>query len=238
MAKEQGMSFYQKDIYNHVIGEHACALQPEQVRKMPINTNTIYQVNAQVPGKHIKTIFPVMVARYTPESVGSFQPYIKQVLRVVPGDEPDFYMEAIKFDIRNFRRMTGTLLKDLKNTDTLIGFNVQAKKNGKHHPAIHAKYFIPWALEVLKDKKDSPYIIADYEPGSDTYDQFAEAYKPTSREVGEVSRAKLSAMQNTWGHKQISQLGYKLFPQNNVQFVSPTQGMRPNILALYRMSGK
>lgn len=238
MANEQGLHFYQKDIYNQVIQDHVCALPPSLVRKMPINTNTIYHVSAQEPEKPLRTISPVMVARYTPESVGSFQPYIKQVLRVVPGDQPDIYMEAMTFNIPNFRRMTGTLLKDIKDTDTLIGFNVQAKKDGKHHSAIHAKYFIPWALEILKEKKGSPYIIADYEPGSDTYNQFVEGYHPPSRSKEDDYPARLSAMENTWGHKQITQAGYAIAPHDTVQFISPGPGMKPNILALYKMTGK
>ena len=157
---------------------------------------------------------------------------------MVSGDEPDYCMEAMFFNIPHFRAMTGSLLDRLKNTDALIGFNVNAKKNGKHHPAIHAKHFIPWALEVLADQKHPPYIIADYEPGSDTYNQFARAYHPKSSDSTDVMHAKLTAMEATWGHTQIAQAGYSLFPDTNVQFISPGQGMDPMILALYKKIGK
>jgi len=118
--------------------------------------------------------------------MGQYQPYIKEAPRVVSGDDPQISMEAIIYNIPWFKKLTGSLLKDLKNTNTLIGFNINTQKEGKYHPAFRAKKFIPWALNVYQNLKKPLHVIADYEYGSDTYNQFTQAYHPSSQDGLEV----------------------------------------------------
>lgn len=222
-------------IHNAVYSGDACTLPVDEVAKMPMNSNTLYHVATREPGQSVDTLTPVMIAKYEAEVMNPMQKYMKEVLRIVPGDDQDFIMEAFVFDVPLMRLVTADLLKDIKNSDVMIGFNFMTKKNGKHHPAIHAKQFVPWALKVLEKDRKVDYILTNNEPGSDTLEQFKSHYHlPEKPDAESVTQAKIFALQHTWTYSQLVQNHFELVPGDSIRFIFTEPGKPPSINALYR----
>lgn len=229
------ITFYPGNIFNRVIRGNACNLPAKDVSAMPFNTNSIYQVSAREKGKPLDTISQVMVSRYDPLIMAHEQIWMKEALRIVPEDNQEIVMEAIVFDVPIMRLATAGLLDKLNDDEVLVGFNIQAKRDGKHHPAMRADKFIPWALEILEATRKVNYILADYEVGSDTLRQFMKNYHmPANPNAETVTEAKIQAMHSTWGHKQLSKAGYDLVPGDNIKFIfSKEKNKLAYINALY-----
>lgn len=209
------MLTYQGRIYNGIHPENICNVPVELVREMPMNSGTLVHISTREPGKNIDTISPIRIARFDSE-ISRHQPHIKETLRIIPSDEPDFIMEAMVFDVSILKKILGSeIFNRLREEDRLIGFKIEAKKNGRYHRAIRASEFIPWALKVLEKPDVKDFIISDYEVGSDTHKQFMKAYDGEEINENTFIEAKKRAMRATWGHKQIEKAGFKLMEDDN-----------------------
>ena len=236
MTKENILPVYLGKIYNRVYPGDVCALPVDEVVRMPMNSGSLFHISNREPGRKIHTYNPIAISKYQPTMFDPSQIYLKDSIRLIPGDDQTFFMEAFTYDVRLTKMIEPDLLKPVGDNDVLIGFNVQAKKNGRYYPALRADRFIPWALEVFDRTKRVDFILADYEPGSDTYQQFMDNYHlPENPDDESVVQAKIKAMESTWGHRQNTKAGFILQPGDSIRFHFLVNSNKPPIIfALYK----
>ena len=185
-------------IHGAKIEDDISGIDPRLVAKMPLNSAALFNIHVNNEGRG--TEYPFMIAKY--EVPGIY----RQVIRVVPQDAR-YIMEALIFEpmvLKNtFPKAEFTKL--LNEKSVVLAFNIHSKVEGKHHPAIHAKKFIPWAYNACANLGVN-YLLADLREWSDPYKIYME-------ELTHNGGNRLVAIEKTFPHPLYTQLGYKLYPK-------------------------
>lgn len=192
----------------------ACKLSPALIRAMPMNHAAIYKVL-------VNTIsHQVMV-----EKLSHPNQYIEKAIRIGTLDL-DFEMVGYYYTPEFLEKVfsESPFPQYIKDMSKVLMINIQAKKEGEHHPAIRAKHFIPWIIDVI-GQENVNNIIADFEPGSDTGKKYWQDIVKGMNRIG--------AMENSWAHKQYAKVGFSLIPKLYFYQNPNVYAGQPTVFALY-----
>ncbi len=138
-------------------------------------------------------------------------------LRLTSGQDPRFFLEANIFRmpvlLSVWKSDNVPFYPDIKPKDVVMHYDLKTKIDNQHHAPLHAKAFLPWALDVLRPYKPT-HVLADWEPNSTNHDAFYEAFNSNGGDA-------VAAARSTWTHARFTELGFELIPKIHMRPITP-----------------